>query len=51
MRVTATVRTWFANWRRRADDKHRSGWDNPTTGADLLAAMVDRERAKKRKLP
>jgi hypothetical protein len=49
--MLATARTLWKRWRARSNAKHRSGWDNPTTGADLLAAMIQTNRRRKDPLP
>ncbi len=47
------VRTWYASWRRRKADRHRSGWD--VANVDGLASMISADRLrrlrKKRQLP
>lgn len=55
MVITAIARRLYAKWRARCDrrawHKHKSGWDNPTTGTDLLELMVQANRRKKDPLP
>lgn len=46
---------WIANWlrrlRERREARHRCGWDNPVTGTDLLAKMVEADRRNRSPLP
>lgn len=45
------ARTWLARWRARRSSTGLSGWDNPATGHDLLAAMLAAKRRRKKPLP
>ncbi len=47
-KVRENVRAWRQS---RHDLRNRSGWDNPTNGHDLLAAMLEAKRRLRRPLP
>jgi len=51
VRLLLWLDVWFAARRARLNEKHRSGWDSPVTGTDLLGAMVASHRRKRRPLP
>lgn len=51
MLIIATVRSWYAKWQTWRNDKHRSNWDNPATGTDLLARMIETKKRKENPLP
>lgn len=51
MRILDLSRTWYTSWRRKVNDKHRSGWDSPVTGTDLLKSMLEAEKRKDHPLP
>lgn len=46
--LIANARSW---WEAKRAYPHISGWDNPANGHDLLAAMLETEHARKRRLP
>lgn len=51
MRIIAIALTWYDTWQTWRNQKHRSGWDNPVTGTDLLASMAAASRRRKDPLP
>lgn len=42
---------WMARRRARKEQRNLAGWDNPATGHDLLAAMLEAKKRKEHPLP
>ena len=48
MPMGGLIASWLQRLRKRRADRHRSGWDNPVTGTDLLAAMLNTNKQRGR---
>lgn len=51
MHIPPNWTRWYTNWQARREQKHRSEWDSPVTGTDLLGSMLAVQHRKQRPLP